>query len=266
MSQNRWDDLKPRLLSAIVMAVIGAGCVISGGVLFAALISISAGLMVWELRRMVEPDFSMPALQAGLAAAIAVAISAFVPIWIAILVLSGVVSLLTALTPRHWVVFGIYSALILTASLGFILMRSEIGLTWMLWMIFVVIASDTFGYLAGRTIGGPKFWPRISPKKTWSGTVAGWLGAAVVGVVFSAVFKLFPGLWGQMALLSMATAFAAQMGDIGESAIKRRCEIKDSSNLIPGHGGVLDRFDGMIGASVFLVTLIAGAYLIMGGA
>ncbi len=266
MTANRWDDLKPRVLSAIVMATVGAVCVYFGGIAFSALISVSAGLMLWELRRMIEPSYQMPALQAGLAGFLAVAVSAFLPIWITILVLSGTIALLTAMTPNRWVLFGIYSALILTASLGFIHMRNGIGLTWMLWMITVVIASDTFGYLAGRLIGGPKFWPKISPKKTWSGTVAGWLGAALVGLVFSTVFGLFQGLWGQLALLSMVTAFSAQMGDIGESAIKRICGIKDSSNLIPGHGGVLDRFDGMIGASLFLVLLILGFAALSGGA
>jgi phosphatidate cytidylyltransferase len=105
------------------------------------------------------------------------------------------------------------------------------------------------GYFAGRMIGGPKFWPRVSPKKTWSGTVAGWVGAALVALVFLTI----PGTTaGVLIVLSVAMALASQMGDIAESAVKRATGVKDSSSLIPGHGGLMDRFDGMLGAAVFL--------------
>jgi phosphatidate cytidylyltransferase len=100
-------------------------------------------------------------------------------------------------------------------------------------------------------LGGPKFWPAISPKKTWSGTVAGWLGAALVG--FGFVIAGYAG-WGLVAL-SPLVALAGQMGDIAESWVKRRAGVKDSSSLIPGHGGVLDRFDAMTGAIVLLILL-----------
>jgi phosphatidate cytidylyltransferase len=101
-------------------------------------------------------------------------------------------------------------------------------------------------------IGGPKLWPRVSPKKTWSGTVAGWVGATVVAILFAGATNAGFGLIG----VSIAVSMASQIGDIAESAIKRRSGVKDSSNLIPGHGGLLDRFDGMLGAAVFIV--IAG--------
>ena len=115
----------------------------------------------------------------------------------------------------------------------------------------VVIVTDIFGYFAGKSFGGPKFWPKISPKKTWSGTVAGWIGAALVGFVF----MLFTdaGLW--IIVISMVLSFAGQMGDIAESALKRRMGVKDSSTLIPGHGGLFDRFDALLGASLFLIIV-----------
>ncbi len=100
--------------------------------------------------------------------------------------------------------------------------------------------------------GGPKFWPKVSPKKTWSGTVAGWVGAGLIGWGFVGVEGAGLGLIG----VSVSLAMAAQMGDIAESAIKRKMGVKDSSALIPGHGGVMDRFDGMVGAAVLL--LVAG--------
>ena len=121
----------------------------------------------------------------------------------------------------------------------------------MLWLALVVIVTDVAGYFAGRFIGGPKFWPRVSPKKTWSGTVAGWVGAGVVGLIFMAQ----PGVGAEVVGISIAISMASQMGDIAESAMKRKMGVKDSSNLIPGHGGVFDRFDGMLGASVFLLMI-----------
>ena len=135
-------------------------------------------------------------------------------------------------------------------------MRDSLGVVWLLWLVFVVIASDVAGYFAGKSLGGPKFWPAISPKKTWSGTIAGWVAAAIIGGVFS----IFLGDFISLVAASVVLAFAAQMGDIAESAIKRSCDIKDSSGLIPGHGGFLDRFDGLIGAAaaLFVVSVILG--------
>ena len=100
-------------------------------------------------------------------------------------------------------------------------------------------------------MGGPKFWPRVSPKKTWSGTAAGWVGAALVG----GIFAINSGVWSAVLLASVVLSLASQMGDIAESAIKRKMGVKDSSRLIPGHGGVLDRFDGMLGASVAFLLI-----------
>ncbi len=114
----------------------------------------------------------------------------------------------------------------------------------MVWLVLVVVASDIMGYFAGRMLGGPKFWPRVSPKKTWSGTVAGWVGAAAVGLVLVVMGHAGPAI----VVLSPLVALAGQMGDIVESLLKRRAGVKDASRLIPGHGGVLDRFDALIGA------------------
>ena len=134
---------------------------------------------------------------------------------------------------------------------GMMLVRDDMGFAWMLWLVMVVVATDVVGYFAGRMIGGPKFWPRISPKKTWAGTGFGWLGAALVG----AGFAYYMGTGMQLIGVSVAVSMASQMGDIAESAIKRLMDVKDSSNLIPGHGGLLDRFDGMLGAAVFLLLV-----------
>ena len=111
----------------------------------------------------------------------------------------------------------------------------------------LVILSDVGGYIIGRAVGGRKFWPSISPKKTWSGILAGWILAALFGFIlmqYSGAIWLIP--------VCIAVAIGAQLGDIAESWVKRRVGVKDSSKLIPGHGGVLDRFDGFIGGALVL--------------
>lgn len=154
-----------------------------------------------------------------------------------------------------------YGLVILLAGAALIWLRGlPNGFLLICWLLAVVIASDVMGYFAGRALGGPKFWPRISPKKTWSGTVAGWIGAALVGAIFAALDR---GTGSGLVLLSPVVAFAGQMGDIAESAIKRRAGVKDSSHLIPGHGGVLDRFDALIFAAI--VVGAAGLFLFGAG-
>ncbi len=246
MSGSKWDDLKPRVLSAIVMTIVAGAAVWAGGYWFIALIAISSGLMIWELLRMIAPDRPGIATGMGIAAAVMLVLS----LWgaVAIVLLIAIPAAGMAMLRDKQLIYGLYALAIMVAGYGFIYLRQELGLTWMLWMLLVVIASDIGGYAAGRLLGGPKFWPAVSPKKTWSGTIAGWIGAAVVGGVFGAGVLL--------PLVSVLVAFAAQMGDIAESAIKRKCGIKDSSNLIPGHGGFMDRFDGMLGASVLVMLLV----------
>ena len=149
-----------------------------------------------------------------------------------------------------------FAALALWALLGAWVigdLRAGAGLLWVLWLVVIVIVSDVAGYFAGKALGGPKFWPRISPKKTWSGTVAGWIGAACVGAAFAGPLGAGAGL----IAVSVLVGFAGQMGDIAESAVKRMQGVKDSSNLIPGHGGVLDRFDAMLGAALAVGLLRA---------
>ncbi|WP_417728115.1 phosphatidate cytidylyltransferase [Roseovarius sp.] len=247
---TRWADLWPRLASGIVMVVVGAAVIWLGGLPFAALVCVLAGAMIWEAARMfAAPD----ALRSGVLAAVAVALALWLPGILVLPVLMAAVVVASGSVERER---GPFFALALWALLGCYAMgtlRADAGLIWVLWMVAVVVISDVAGYFAGRTLGGPKFWPRVSPKKTWSGTVAGWLGAAVIGAIFAGPTQV--GL--MLVPLSVLVGFAGQMGDIAESAVKRLRGIKDSSNLIPGHGGVLDRFDAMLGAALVVVTLWA---------
>jgi phosphatidate cytidylyltransferase len=125
------------------------------------------------------------------------------------------------------------------------------------WAMIVTWSTDIFAYFAGRGIGGPKLAPRISPNKTWAGVIGGMAGAAVLGLVAASFFELGePFRW-----LGAPMALAAQLGDLYESSVKRRAGVKDSGTILPGHGGVLDRVDGLLPVAVLtLAVLMAGLW------
>lgn len=246
---GQWSDLTTRLLSGGTVAAVGLGLMWLGGLWFQSLCAAVAGIMIWELARMQGGGSAAPPLGA-LAAAVVFA-AGFVPpgFILPLLILPALAGLPRMGTNRA--VYAGFSALIILAAFGLMSLRADHGFLWIAWLVVIVMASDVFGYFAGRAIGGPKFWPRVSPKKTWSGTIAGWIGAAFVGWAFMASTAAGPQLIG----ISIAVAMAGQLGDVAESALKRRSGVKDSSNLIPGHGGLFDRFDALLGASIFLLLV-----------
>jgi phosphatidate cytidylyltransferase len=238
-------------VSAVVMLAVGAVEIWLGGLSFLVLITALTAIMIWELARITAPAHSAQALMlAGLAAVCLIADEGWpsVPAYY-LFPIMGLAFYLTERAERA--AAALLAAAIMVAGHGLFVLRDESGTAAILWLLGVVIASDVMGYFAGRIIGGPKFWPAISPKKTWSGTVAGWIGAALVGLGFVMAGH---GHWGLVAL-SPFLAFAGQLGDIAESWTKRRTGVKDSSNLIPGHGGLMDRFDALVGAMVFIMVL-----------
>lgn len=244
----KWADLRQRMISGFVLAVIGIVAVHLGGPWFAALTTVATGLMLWELAAM---------LGAGRKALIACALGAGTIVAarvisgpIEIVMLLAVAGATAAMVPRDRAICFAYGLAVLLAADGLTDFRGDNGGTWLFWLIFVVITTDIAGYFGGRLIGGPKFWPRVSPKKTWSGTIAGWVGAAMIG----ALFARFSSAGTDLIWISAVLSLASQTGDITESAIKRRAGVKDSSNLIPGHGGLLDRFDGLLGASLAMLA------------
>lgn len=216
---RKWDDLTPRILTAIGLIAVGGGALLVGSWPLLVLTTLAGALMIWELARMLSPQQKI----------------------------SGLLQI------NDKAIFVIYSALILVGCFSIFYTRQVLG-PYVFWLVGVVVASDVAGYLVGRVLGGPKFWPRVSPKKTWSGTIGGWVGAALVGLYFSNLLN------DQLVIVSVLLAIAAQMGDIAESAIKRRVGVKDSSNMLPGHGGLLDRFDAMIAA--FAVWLILSPLIV----
>ena len=253
---NRWADLRPRLISAAVLLAVGAIEVWLGGWPFLLFIMALVGAMIWELARLSRQDGIKRAyLLALLAAALLFADEGW-PNWPGywLVPIVPLVFLASEIGAPRWEMAKTCTLIalgIMTAGHGLFELRQTEGAVAILWVLGVVVVSDVAGYFVGRTVGGPKFWPAISPKKTWSGTVAGWIGAAALGAGF-----VYAG-YGSAALIAISPviAFAGQMGDIAESWLKRRAGVKDSSRLIPGHGGVMDRFDALVGAMLAVMAL-----------
>jgi phosphatidate cytidylyltransferase len=154
------------------------------------------------------------------------------------------VGLMTA-ERRNWTAAGFLYAAV--AEIASVLLRLDAakGFVALVFVLVIVWVTDSGGYFAGRGIGGPKLWPRVSPKKTWAGAIGGFVASLAVGGAFAA---LDLGKAGPLLMISGALSVVSQLGDLFESAVKRRFGVKDSSQIIPGHGGLLDRLDGFVAA------------------
>lgn len=268
----KWGDLGPRVISGVLLAGVGFGLLYLGGVPLLIGLTVIGGIGLWELQRMLggqTPRMAGVLAAAGVAAACIAQVFAFasgegfldnlyLSPWIVPFIGLAVWGGAQTVPDRHRWVFTAYGLLVLFALVGMFYLRVMYGLIFVYFVVGVVVATDIAGYFAGRILGGPKFWPRVSPKKTWSGTIAGWIAAA--GVAWALLG------WEPVMVLVVAPllSFASQMGDAAESAIKRRVGVKDASDIIPGHGGVLDRFDAMAGASALatLAMALGGGWLL----
>jgi len=170
-----------------------------------------------------------------------------------LIVIAGLVGLvLLAHVNRGWAALGLlYAAAALIAS---ILVRADphFGFLALVFVLLVVWVTDIGGYFAGRGIGGPKLWVRVSPKKTWAGAIGGFAGSLAVAAGFAATGA---GRLGPLLAVAAVLSVVSQLGDLFESAVKRRFGVKDSSNIIPGHGGLLDRLDGFVAAIVMAAAI-----------
>jgi phosphatidate cytidylyltransferase len=249
---ERFADLRLRLLSAAALLTLGVVALWLGGRTFETVIVIAAGLMTWELARLGDPG--RPALAMVIAAATALSILGAIEKPLlpesAVIVLGPALFLITPRRDKLLAAF--WTLLVAMATVQLVEARTT-SLASALFLLGVVIVSDAAGYFAGRLIGGPKIWPAISPKKTWSGTVAGWLAATLWAVLLSHWIVADPA-WALVALAPVL-ALAGQLADLFESWMKRRAGVKDISNLIPGHGGVMDRFDALTGAAALGMAL-----------
>ncbi|MEM9971780.1 MAG: phosphatidate cytidylyltransferase, partial [Pseudomonadota bacterium] len=203
-----WDDLIQRFVSGGIAAAVGLWAMWMGGHAFHALVAVVAGIMIWELARMVGGADKALALGALSGVSFFVLTSFPIGYVLPLIFLPTLVGV--AQLEIHKSTFALYASAVMMAALGLVFLRDDFGFGWMAWLALVVIAADILGYFAGRFIGGPKFWPKVSPKKTWSGTIAGWLGAALV-----AIFYIWQGASGpELIGISIAIAIAGQLGDV----------------------------------------------------
>jgi len=245
-SRNLWL----RIASAAVLAPLAIGSAYLGGWLFTIFWLIAAAAVWWEWVGLVDSVERHVLIATGFCALLLQAIlvelgyDVTAMMVIALGVLAAVV---TAGRGAPWIAAGIvYASALLIAP---VILRAdpEFGLLAILFLFAVVWSTDIGGYFAGRAFGGPKLAPAISPKKTWSGAIGGTLAAIAAAVAISVYFA--PGNHLPMAVIALVLSVASQAGDLFESWLKRRVGAKDSSRLIPGHGGVMDRLDGFIFAA-----------------
>ena len=249
-----WGDLRRRVLSAAVLGPMTLACIWLGAVPWTVLMALAAAGLAAEWvrlcggRALALPGVSVPAaVLAGGAAAAAGAAG------LGLAVLAGAAVLLWPSARRSGrgarLAAGIpYVGL---AGIALIWLRRDggIGRSNVLFVVLVVWASDIGAYLLGKLFGGPKLAPKISPGKTWAGAAGGLLGAIGVGL---GTARLLQGSGADLlhaALVAAGLGVVAQAGDLFESGIKRRFGVKDSGRLIPGHGGLLDRLDGVLAAA-----------------
>jgi phosphatidate cytidylyltransferase len=258
------SNLALRILSAVILAPLAFLAAYLGGVPFAIFWTVAALAVLWEWITMVAgPSYRLMFSACGGA----IAVAGFVA-WlgrpIAALLMVGLGALAAAIfAPRErrlWVTAGIgYSGALLLAAM-FLRADDVLGFAGILMLFAIVWTTDLLGYFAGRAFGGPKVWPAISPKKTWSGAIAGALGAMIVAIAVSGLFGSFNKL--AIVIVALLLSVLAQLGDFFESWVKRQFGAKDSSNFIPGHGGVMDRLDGFWAAALAgcLIGLLRGGF------
>jgi len=174
-------------------------------------------------------------------------------LWVVAALVLGAVAVgwLAARSGAIWAAAGLLYAGALVASLGLLRVSPSFGLAAILWLFAVVWGADIAAYFAGRLIRGPRLWPTVSPGKTWSGAIVGAFAGAVLGLMLAAWANRLAALF----WLGLATAIVSEFGDLFESAVKRRFGVKNSSGLIPGHGGLMDRLDAFTAASFFAAVV-----------
>ena len=253
-------DLGPRIASGVVMIAAALGSLWVGGQIFNLFWLAAALAVVWEWQRLVGGERGRARFFYGAAGVLGASVLTVnrAPEIGLLAIGAGAVMVAYVAGPgkRLWGAAGVAYAGLL--AMAVIVLRSSIlrGFESVLWLFAVVWGTDIMAYFGGRLIGGPKLWPAVSPSKTWAGFLVGTISAAFLGW---GVLNVAPG--GDpvsalpIVLIGWVAAVVSQAGDFLESAIKRHFSVKDASHLIPGHGGVMDRLDGFIAASIFAAIL-----------
>jgi phosphatidate cytidylyltransferase len=242
-------NLTMRIAVAAVLIPLAIAIAYAGDWLWTALVTLAAIGLFWEWLAIVGLAGARVTVPGVVALSVAGDCFAIDRLDAALIVLAvGFVAVvLIAPERRSWAAAGfLYAA---AAQIASVLVRLDPvkGFGALMFVLLIVWVTDSGGYFAGRGIGGPKLWPRVSPKKTWAGAVGGLAASLAVAAGFAA---LDLGRIGPLLLLSGMLSVVSQLGDLFESAVKRRFGVKDSSHIIPGHGGLMDRLDGFVAAIV----------------
>ncbi|MBV9219802.1 MAG: CDP-archaeol synthase [Methylobacteriaceae bacterium] len=258
-SQRALADVLPRLASSVVLIAVALAATFYGGYWFGLAALVAAAGILFEWQNLVGgPNVGLRIGSGSIGLALAVYFSLDGnPHWAlaALVAASLLLSLAAGPDRRLWAAAGPLYAGIMLVSIAVLRSSEPFGFEAIIWLFAVVWGNDTMAYFAGRLVGGPKLWPRLSPSKTWAGTVVGVLCGALAGLAAGLALGPASGSPWHYLALGLACALAALAGDLLESSIKRRFAVKDSSGLIPGHGGVMDRLDGFIAASVLAAAV-----------
>jgi phosphatidate cytidylyltransferase len=259
------SELSLRVMSAVVMVCVALLTLWWGGWPF-ALLWIAAGFIAGlEWSKIAKADAPQAAHLAYGAAAGAVGLIVQIGFpWLALIVVTAcaVAAMLGQQSNRRIIATGIIYASAIAAAPIIVRDHATAGVAMIAWCFAVVWSTDIAAYFTGRKFGGPKLWPTVSPKKTWSGAVGGALAGIAAGLLVMAAARAAGVVWplgaGATAFWALVCSAAGQLGDLAESSLKRKFGVKDSGAIIPGHGGVLDRLD----AFVVVVAIVAFAVLL----
>lgn len=248
------SSLPARIASAALMIPVAVAAVWFGGIAFSLLVFLAGCLMLWEWLRLPgnAPQPMINALAFGILGSALIGIETG-RIGASVLVFAAGALLVGAFARRQlWPIIGLFYVGLPSMALVWLRGDPDHGRLMAFWLFAVVWATDTGAYAFGRMIGGPKLIPALSPNKTWAGLGGGMLCAGLAGAAVASLDSSLPAVL--LGGFAAATAVIAQAGDFFESGVKRHFGVKDMSNLIPGHGGALDRLDGLLFASPWVAA------------
>jgi len=255
------SNLTLRVLSALVLAPPVLAALYFGPPFSDLFVILAAGIMAWEWSTICGGASLLAARWAAIGTVVAAVVlgalrQVEVASWLAIAgaMAVAVLALRQDRLRSAWLVMGTVYLSLACVAFGWLRQHPDIGLQVILWLVAIVWATDIGAYFAGRGLGGPKLLPSVSPNKTWAGLLGGMLAASLIGL---ALAPLSDGIRPhELAIQSAVVALISQLGDLFESRLKRQFDVKDSSQLIPGHGGLLDRADGLLAGSLWVAFVV----------